>query len=75
MSRRRAAIVGLCASALVASTGCAGTRPWEREEHALRAMRRAPDPGGAALDEHVYDSREGASGGFEDAEGAGCGCN
>jgi len=65
---------GLCLS-WAALQGCAGTRPWEREDLARRGMQVEPDPQTAALDQHVYEYREGASGGYSAHSGSGCGCN
>lgn len=55
--------------------GCATVQPWERELHAKRAMQVDPDPAMSALDQHVYEYREGASGGYGAQSGSGCGCN
>jgi hypothetical protein len=66
------------AAALLLGTGCAGpavrVRPWERGPLADAAMDPDRDPLGSALTEHVYFSREAASGG-RGVGGSGCGCN
>jgi hypothetical protein len=49
-------------------------RPWEREALADEDMNPDRDPLGAAMTEHVYFSREAASGG-RGVGGSGCGCN
>lgn len=57
-------------------TGCAGigVKPWQREQLARNSMQLNPDPTVTALHEHVYFSKEGASGG-RSFDGGGCGCN
>jgi hypothetical protein len=54
--------------------GCAGARPWEREQLARPRMRFDPDPQAALLEEHVFQYREGSVGGYGGG-GGGCGCN
>ncbi|MBS0662054.1 MAG: DUF4266 domain-containing protein [Verrucomicrobia bacterium] len=56
--------------------GCAGVnvQPWERATLASYAMRPDRDPLATAMAEHVYFSREAASGG-RGVGGSGCGCN
>jgi hypothetical protein len=66
------------ALALVLS-GCAGAqgvrvKPWERGALADESMNPDRDPLATAMAEHVYFSREAASGG-KGVGGAGCGCN
>jgi hypothetical protein len=53
---------------------CAPVQPWERGRLALTRMSLEGDPLLEAMDEHVYSSKEAASGGIE-AAGGGCGCN
>jgi len=58
-------------------TGCATlerVQPWEREVLADPIMQLEPDPQEAALDEHIFSTREGSAGGYG-AAGGGCGCN
>jgi Domain of unknown function (DUF4266) len=64
----------LVALSLLALAGCAGVKPWEREYLAKPKMALEPDPEAALLEQHVYEYREGASGGYGGA-GGGCGCN
>ncbi len=64
-------LIALC----VVLAGCATVKPWEREAHARRGMQVEPDPASAALDQHVYEYREGSSGGYNAHSGSGCGCN
>lgn len=54
--------------------GCQNVKPWQRGTLADPLMRADRDPLGPALDEHVYFSREAASGG-RGVGGGGCGCN
>lgn len=49
-------------------------QPWERATLADYPMRPDRDPLATALSEHVYFSRESASGG-RGVGGSGCGCN
>lgn len=63
--------VGLCGLAL---TGCTHVKPWQRGTLAEYGMRSDRDPLGVAQDEHIYFSREAASGG-RGVGGGGCGCN
>lgn len=53
---------------------CAPVQPWERGRLAQPHMALQPDSLLAAMDEHVYSSKEAASGGAG-AAGGGCGCN
>ncbi|HMD60541.1 MAG TPA: DUF4266 domain-containing protein [Opitutaceae bacterium] len=56
------------------STPAARVRPWERAALADETMNPDRDPLGSAVAEHVYFSREAASGG-RGVGGSGCGCN
>lgn len=58
----------------ILAPGCAHVKPWQRGTLADRVMRADRDPGGLALTEHVFFSREAASGG-RGVGGGGCGCN
>ena len=63
--------VGLCCM------GCASfspPQPWEKGELAKPSMQFDPDVPRATLREHIYASKEGASGGTG-VGGGGCGCN
>ena len=53
---------------------CSEVLPWQRGKLADYGMRPDRDMLGVALGEHVYFSREGASGG-RGIGGGGCGCN
>lgn len=69
--RRSLAAAALAAAALV-TAGCAGVEPWERDLHARADMQA--DAHDAAIDDHIYFSKEASSGGRSFA-GGGCGCN
>lgn len=68
---RRAWLVLAAAWAL---SGCTAVQPWERGRLAQPHMAIEADPLLAAMNEHVYSSKEAASGGVGPA-GGGCGCN
>jgi hypothetical protein len=55
-------------------TGCENVKPWQRGTLADPIMQDDRDPIGSAQIEHVYFSREQASGG-RTVGGGGCGCN
>jgi hypothetical protein len=57
-----------------AATGCTNVKPWQRGTLSERIMRPDRDPVGVAMSEHMYFSREAASGG-RGVGGGGCGCN
>jgi hypothetical protein len=54
--------------------GCANVKPWERSTLADYTMRGDRDPLTISLSEHMWFSREAASGG-RGVGGGGCGCN
>ena len=54
--------------------GCATVKPWQREALADPIMQPDRNPMQTALLDHVYFSREAASGG-RSVGGGGCGCN
>ncbi len=57
-------------------TGCSsmGVEPWERDLLAKDEMSLSAGETDLALDDHIYFSKEGTSGGRGFA-GGGCGCN
>lgn len=59
---------------LAIGSGCAHVKPWERSTLADYTMRAERDPLTISLSEHMYFSREAASGG-RGVGGGGCGCN
>lgn len=68
-------ILGLLATCL-ALQGCAslGVEPWERDVLARPEMSLDANPIDAAIDDHIYFSKEASSGG-RGFGGGGCGCN
>jgi len=58
----------------VHATGCATVQPWERGYLADYSMRPDRDPLATHFEEHMWFSREAASGG-RGVGGGGCGCN
>jgi hypothetical protein len=60
--------------ALLLATGCVEVKPWERGELADPIMRADRDPIGDMQREHMFLSREQATGGRA-VGGGGCGCN
>ena len=63
------AVLGGCANASLVRV-----QPWERATLADALMRPDRDPLGTALTDHVFFSREAATGG-RGVGGSGCGCN
>lgn len=63
-------------SLLLALAGCGtlGVKPWQREILARPEMALTANPMDAAIDDHIYFSKEAASGG-RGFGGGGCGCN
>jgi hypothetical protein len=70
----RLLLLSALALGLLATTGCQKVKPWQRGTLAESVMRADRDPLGVAQDEHIYFSREAASGG-RGVGGGGCGCN
>jgi hypothetical protein len=68
-------IVSLCFGVLLLG-GCAhlGVEPWQRDVLARPEMSLDANPIEAALDDHIYFSKEATSGG-RGFGGGGCGCN
>lgn len=62
--------------AALGSAGCAAmsVKPWDRDLMADKRMRFAALPLEAAVDGHIYFSKEAATGGVS-VGGGGCGCN
>jgi hypothetical protein len=63
-------------SLLALTSGCAslGVKVWDRDLLARDEMRLDANPVDAAIDDHLYFSKEASSGGRSYA-GGGCGCN
>ncbi|MFV9615920.1 MAG: DUF4266 domain-containing protein [Gammaproteobacteria bacterium] len=71
--------VGLLVAMVMAVSACSHlqpevVQPWERGNLARENMMLTPNPVQAGLDEHIYFSKEAASGG-SGVGGGGCGCN
>jgi len=66
----------LLALAMTSLSACSslGVEPWERDLLAKKEMALTSSPIDAALDDHIYFSKEASSGGKSFA-GGGCGCN
>ena len=62
------------ASTLLCSCTSFGPQPWEKDLMARREMQVNGYPLQSAADDHIYFSKEAASGGRGFA-GGGCGCN
>jgi hypothetical protein len=63
----------LCA-ALLAGCASENVEPWERDVLARKPMQLDAYPLDTFIDEHIYFSKESASGG-QGIGGGGCGCN
>ena len=72
MHRILMTILGL--GALLLTSGCTNVQPWERGKLADYTMRADRNPQFDSLSEHIWFSREAASGG-RGVGGGGCGCN
>lgn len=75
-TRRRLPALGLLLAVLGLVPGCGslGVRAWERDQLARPEMRMDPNPTESGIDDHIYFSKEAASGG-RGFGGGGCGCN
>ena len=75
MNRTRLVTLSVLALVVLAS-GCSsmGVEPWERDILAKEEMQLTTDPVEAAIDDHIYFSKEASSGG-RGFGGGGCGCN
>lgn len=72
-------ILFIAVLAVASFTGCtnpqlARVHPWEKAAFADYTMRPDRDPLATAMSEHIFTSREAASGG-RGVGGSGCGCN
>ena len=72
MTPLRLALFALLAALAAAASACTTVEPWERDLHARADMQ--PNAQDAAIDDHIYFSKEASSGGRGFA-GGGCGCN
>lgn len=74
--RKKPAHMLLAVGAALLTAGCSslGVKPYDRDLLARDEMRLDANPVDAAIDEHMYFSKEASSGGRSYA-GGGCGCN
>jgi hypothetical protein len=74
LARRR--VLGALLALAALASGCAATamKPWDRDLLAQKKLRLVPSDRENAIDEHIYFSKEGSTGG-QQAGGGGCGCN
>jgi len=63
-----------CSTALASGCASLGIKPWQRDVLAREEMQLNADSVDAAIDDHLYFSKEASSGGRSFA-GGGCGCN
>lgn len=68
------ACLGAFMLATVGACSSMGVEPWERDALARDEMQLIADPLEAAIDDHIYFSKEASSGG-RGFGGGGCGCN
>jgi len=73
---KRLAKLAVLTVALANLSACSslGVEPWERDLLAKKEMALTASPIDAALDDHIYFSKEASSGG-KSFGGGGCGCN
>ena len=75
-SKQRLVSTGLLLAGLASLAACSnlGVQPWERELLAKPSMQLTSSPVESAIDDHIYFSKEAATGG-RGFGGGGCGCN
>lgn len=66
-------LAGMLVFAYLCLSACQAVTPWQRGILAKPSMALEPHPYQSAFREHIYGSRESASGGSA-AKGGGCGC-
>ncbi len=66
--------LGMAILLQTAFPACSPVQPWERGNLAKPHMAMEPFPIQGAFREHIYGSRESASGGSASSGGGGCGC-
>ena len=71
---RRAALAAGVVAIAAAASGCASVQPWQKGNLAKKEMAFDGDPLEARYQQHIYFSKENASGGYG-VGGGGCGCN
>lgn len=71
---RRAISMLVCFMGITGLSGCASVQPWEKQNLAKPQMTFEGDKLETGYIEHIYSSKEAASGG-SGVGGGGCGCN
>lgn len=74
MKRRVTISAAILVTVVLSACSALGVKPWERDVLAREDMQLNANPLDAAIDDHVYFSKEASSGGRSFA-GGGCGCN
>ena len=74
MTLPRRMVLGIALVAMLSGCSAVGVKPWERGTLARPEMALDAYPVDTSFDEHVYFSKEAASGG-RGFGGGGCGCN
>lgn len=72
--RRKRTFTLIALLAPLAACSNLGVQPWERDLLAKPAMQLTTSPLESAIDDHIYFSKEAATGG-RGFGGGGCGCN
>ena len=73
LSRQRHAKAALLFCLLLSFSACVEVKPWQKGNFTKAHMSFEPDPLESQFMQHVYESKEAASGGYGVAS-AGCGC-
>jgi hypothetical protein len=74
MQGRLSVLLAITGTIIVSGCSSLGVKPWQRDVLAREEMQLNADPVDAAIDDHLYFSKEASSGGRSFA-GGGCGCN
>ena len=74
MAKQVALLIVLGSAAIACGCTPLGVKPWQRDVLARPDMQLGGNPLDAAIDDHIYFSKEASSGGRSFA-GGGCGCN
>jgi len=72
--RRLVPWLGVALAAFLSGCAAMSVKPWDRDLMAKSSMRFSPLPIESAVDDHIYFSKEGSTGGTG-MSGGGCGCN
>ena len=74
LMRRKKTVAALVVLVALLGSGCVRVQPWQRATLAKRCMVIGSNAGELQLEQHTFQYREGAAGGFGGG-GGGCGCN